>query len=293
MQPIKLAVNGRTDIGQARKENEDSIHWHSDLELPFAYAIVADGMGGYSGGAMASNLAIETFKHHLDKQLNNTFLSCSPEQQQLILRATLVDAIKLANQQILNAKNSNPQFSKMGTTFVLAVVWRNFLIVAHLGDSRAYLWNQYGLRPLTQDHSIVQEMINNGQLSPQEARTSNLRNHITRALGVTEQVDPAINSWPLTDNALLLLCSDGLTEYLNDRDLELILSTHRPALECVYRFIDDANQMGGKDNVSACILEFSTQHNVPPIAPPTPEHPTNPPKHDATIRKEQRNISQI
>ncbi|MFD1215786.1 MULTISPECIES: Stp1/IreP family PP2C-type Ser/Thr phosphatase [Microbulbifer] len=256
MESISLAVNGRTDIGQVREENEDSIHCYSDSETDFAYVVVADGMGGYSGGAVASRITVDTLKEHLDELVNGTFLACSPQQQQLMLRACLLDSCAIANQKILEAKSLRPQFSHMGTTLVAAVIWQNFLIVAHVGDSRAYLWNEYGLQRLTRDHSVVQEMIDRGQLTPEQAQTSQVRNHITRALGVENQVDVTINSWNLTENALLLLCSDGLTEYLDDSTIERILATHRPALECVYRFIDDANQCGGRDNISAGIIEY-------------------------------------
>lgn len=287
MEPIRLAVNGRTDIGQVREENEDSIRWYSDPQHPFAYVIVADGMGGYSGGATASKIAADTLHQHLDQLLDDTFFSCSPEQQQLMLRAALIDAISIANQQIMDTKITRPQFSHMGTTLVAAAIWRDFLIVAHIGDSRAYLWNNYGLQRLTRDHSVVQEMIDSGQLTPEQAQDSQIRNHITRALGVSEQVEPTINSWKLTEDALLLLCSDGLTEYLDDHTIERVLATHRPALECVYRFIDDANRLGGKDNISAGILEYSNRPETV-ITDSADAITLHPKKDDVTVRKAQR-----
>ncbi|AMX01381.1 Stp1/IreP family PP2C-type Ser/Thr phosphatase [Microbulbifer thermotolerans] len=287
MESIRIAVNGRTDIGQVREENEDSIHWHADPEHPFAYVIIADGMGGYSGGATASRIATETLQSRLDNLLEHTFLSCSPEQQQLMLRAALIEAIDAANEQILLAKSTHPQFAQMGTTLVVAVVWQSFLVVAHLGDSRAYLWNHYGLQRLTRDHSLVQEMIDSGQLTPEQAQESNIRNHITRALGVSSRAAPNISSWKLTENALLMLCSDGVTEYLDDHAIERILATHRPALECVYKFIDDANRMGGRDNISAGILEFSIQPEVV-VTENVNSITVRPQKDDVTVRKEQR-----
>ena len=287
MEPIWLAVNGRTDIGQVREENEDSIRWYSDPEQPFAYVVVADGMGGYSGGATASKIAADTLQQHLDELLSNTFFACSPEQQQLMLRAAMIDAIGNANQLIIDTKKTRPQFSQMGTTLVTAAIWRDFLIVAHIGDSRAYLWNNYGLQRLTRDHSVVQEMIDSGQLTPEQAQESQIRNHITRALGVSDQAEPAINSWKLTEDALLLLCSDGLTEYLDDHTIERVLATHRPALECVYRFIDDANRLGGRDNISAGILEFSNRPEAV-TADSTDAITLHPKKDDVTVRKAQR-----
>ncbi|MDP5208177.1 Stp1/IreP family PP2C-type Ser/Thr phosphatase [Microbulbifer sp. 2205BS26-8] len=287
MDQISLAVNGRTDIGQVREENEDSIRWHACADKPFAYIVVADGMGGYTGGATASKLAAETIQTHLDNLLKHTFIACSPEQQQLILRATLIDAINSANTALLNTKNRNPQLANMGTTLVVAVMWHNLLIVAHIGDSRAYLWNNYGLQRLTRDHSVVQEMLDSGQISPGQAKQSGVRNHITRALGVSASVEAEINSWRLTENALLLLCSDGLTEYLDDHAIERVLATHRPALECVYRFIDDANKLGGRDNISAGILEYASRP-LPRMHIEEQSITQRPRSPDVTVRKLQR-----
>lgn len=288
MEPIRLGVNGRTDIGQVREENEDSIRCRNDKDHPFAYVIIADGMGGYNGGSIASEIAADTLQIKLDKLLSSTFLACSPTQQQLMLRAALVDAIATANHQIVETKRTRSQYSHMGTTLVTAVIWQDFLIVAHIGDSRAYHWNHYGLQRLTRDHSVVQEMIDAGQLTPEQAQKSQVRNHITRALGVSDQVEASINSWHLKENALVLLCSDGLTEYLNDQTIERVLATHRPALECVYRFIDDANSCGGKDNISAGIIEFSTKPVSANCIPS--ESITLKPQHraDITVRKLQR-----
>lgn len=288
MEPIRLAVNGGTDIGQVRDENEDSIRCHSDPDYPFAYVVIADGMGGYSGGATASTIAADTLQKQLNELLSSTFLACSPQQQQLMLRAALVEAIGISNRLILETKRTRPQFSQMGTTLVAAVIWQNFLIVAHIGDSRAYLWNNYGLQRLTRDHSVVQEMIDCGQLTPEQAQSSQVRNHITRALGVAEQVEATVNSWTLTESALLLLCSDGLTEYLSDHTIERVLATYRPALECVYHFIDDANQCGGRDNISAGIIEFCSRTDA--VAEFSGETITLKPKNkeDITVRKMQR-----
>ncbi|MBB3060963.1 Stp1/IreP family PP2C-type Ser/Thr phosphatase [Microbulbifer rhizosphaerae] len=287
MEPIRLAVNGRTDVGRVREANEDSIRCHTDPDHPFAYVIVADGMGGYSGGATASKIAADTLQHHLDSQLDSAFFSCTPEQQQAALHTSLANAIHAANREILNAKSAHPQLAQMGTTLVLAVIWHDFLIVAHLGDSRAYLWNHYGLQRLTRDHSVVQEMIDSGQLTPEQAQESNIRNHITRALGVSDHVEPIINSWKLTENALLLLCSDGLTEYLDDRAIEQVLASHRPALDCVCRFVDDANRLGGRDNISAGVLEFTNRAEA--RAENLPDAITlRPKKEDITVRREQR-----
>ncbi|MBB3167993.1 Stp1/IreP family PP2C-type Ser/Thr phosphatase [Simiduia aestuariiviva] len=280
---IRLAINGRTDIGQVRNENEDHIGWQSHPSLPFGFVVIADGMGGYTGGSTASQLAVTRVSDCLESIPNSSFISCTPEQQLLMLQAAIMDALNAANSDILNAKAVNPQLANMGSTIVLAVVWNNNVTIAHLGDSRAYLWNRDGLVQLTRDHSLVQEMIDNGSLTETQARSSKIRNHITRALGVTEFIEPNINSYALTQNTLLMLCSDGLTEYMAHDELEFVLSTHRPALECCYRFISEANESGGKDNISVGIIEYTVQSGDEKLAVISPS--VMQVEEDVTVRK--------
>ncbi|MAZ89819.1 MAG: serine/threonine protein phosphatase [Cellvibrionaceae bacterium] len=258
----RIAINGRTDIGQVRNENEDNIRWHTHSEIPFGYVVVADGMGGYSGGAAASSIAVNTIGEHLEKIISPTFQACTPQQQELMIQSSLIEAINAANSAILETKELNPQFNQMGTTVAIAVIWQKQMTIAHLGDSRAYLWDKQGFVQLTKDHSLVQEMIDSGSLTEDQARHSQIRNQITRALGVSPTVEPAINNYALTQNSLLMLCSDGLTEYLDNGQLDYVLSTHRPALECCYRLIDDANLLGGKDNISVGIIEYTVDPNA-------------------------------
>lgn len=260
---IRLAINGRTDIGQIRDENEDHIGWYNHPSLPYGYVIIADGMGGYTGGAQASSLAVAVVDDLLKVLPDNNFQACTPDQQLLMIHATLMDALTRANQAILDAKIDNPQHANMGSTIVIGLLWQQQVTIAHLGDSRAYMWNRDGLIQLTRDHSLVQEMIDAGTLTPSQARTSGVRNHITRALGVTEYIEPAINTFLLEQNTLLMFCTDGLTEYLENNALEHVLATHRPALECCYRFIADANKMGGKDNISVGIMEYTVSAEAP------------------------------
>ena len=281
----KIAINGRTDIGQVRNENEDNIRWYTHPAIPFGYVVIADGMGGYSGGSAASTIAVNTIGEQLEKIVSPTFQSCTPQQQELMIQSSLIEAINIANDNILATKNQNPQFSQMGTTVAVAVIWQNQMTIAHLGDSRAYLWDKQGFVQLTKDHSLVQEMIDNGSLSEEQARHSQIRNQITRALGVTEQVDPVLNNYPLTQNCLLMLCSDGLTEYLDNGQLDYVLSTHRPALECCYRLIDDANLLGGKDNISVGIIEYTLDASMPFDAPTAFTAAPAPMDDDVTIRQ--------
>lgn len=258
-----LAINGRTDIGAVRNENEDNIRWYCHPTLPYGYVVIADGMGGYTGGAMASSIAVDAIGQTLELLLNTTFLACTPDQQTLMIDASIIEGIDKANQYILNAKESHHHLEKMGTTVVISLVWKQNITIAHIGDSRAYVWSTEGLRQLTEDHNILQEMINAGSLTEKQARASSLRNQITQAVGISKNIEPTINKFPLSESSILMLCSDGLTEYLDNNELEHILSNHRPALECVYRLIDEANHLGGKDNISVGIIECSLIQSTP------------------------------
>ena len=253
---FRIAIDGKSDIGRIREENEDSLYWLTSNEDAFSLIVVADGMGGYHGGARASQLAVEIISQRLQSIQSSTFSSCTPQQQPMILKSEIFQAITEANQRILEEKVANPQLQQMGTTIVVAVIWQNKLVVANIGDSRAYLWDsRYGLKQLTRDHSVVQNMIDSGALSEEDARTSNVRNQLTQALGVGPTIDPRISEFELTGDSILLLCSDGLTEYFDNDEIEYVLSTHRPALECCYRLIEEANRLGGKDNITVAIAE--------------------------------------
>ncbi|GLS26099.1 Stp1/IreP family PP2C-type Ser/Thr phosphatase [Marinibactrum halimedae] len=262
MDDVRLSIHGRTHIGQVRNENEDSIRWYTAHNCPFGYIVIADGMGGYTGGALASTIAVNTIGEALEGLITPTFLALTPLQQQLMISSCAIECIRSANRAILEQKQWNSRFEHMGTTVVLVVVWQNQAIVAHLGDSRAYLWDQDHFIQLTKDHSIVQEMIDAGNMTEEEARTSNIRNQITQALGIEQDVTPTMNSYILNQNTLIMMCSDGLTEYLGNEELDFVLSTHRPAIECCDRMVDDANGRGGKDNISVGIIEYTMHTDI-------------------------------
>ncbi|WP_281647722.1 Stp1/IreP family PP2C-type Ser/Thr phosphatase [Parendozoicomonas sp. Alg238-R29] len=259
---MRIAIDGKSDIGRKRDENEDAIYFSGDNNAPFSFIIVADGMGGYHGGATASRLAIEKISQRLHFVQNRTFSTCTPHQKPLILKSELLQAINDANQTILDCKTAQPLFRQMGTTVVVAIMWESTLIVGHVGDSRAYMWTmQNGLTQLTRDHSVVQQMIDNGSLTEENARTSKVRNQLTKAVGVHHKVEPMISEFSLQNDCLLLLCSDGMTEYFSNSDIEFVMATHRPALECCYRFIDESNAQGGKDNITVAIAEYQ-KHGI-------------------------------
>ncbi len=254
----QVSISALTDSGKARDENEDAIACYQSERYPFSFLVVADGMGGYAGGSTASRIAVESVKQSLPLVIDSTFLSCTPQQQLLMLKSYLLECTKQTNQLILEEKQRLDEFSQMGTTIVIAMIWRDCLIIAHVGDSRAYCWSKRGLCQLTKDHSLVQEMIESETLSEEEAKKSSVRNQLTLALGVVEGAEPVISEIKLQEDSRVLLCTDGLTEYLDDHDVEMILSSQLSIDECAATMINRANELGGKDNISVGIIEFAS-----------------------------------
>ncbi|MET4696851.1 Stp1/IreP family PP2C-type Ser/Thr phosphatase [Endozoicomonas lisbonensis] len=286
----QIAIEGKTDIGRRRDENEDAVSWNNGTHQgSFSYLMVADGMGGYQGGATASQTAVRIVSGHL-ASLQTTFSSYTPDQKTMVVKSELFQAVINANEAILDQKLQNPQLQQMGTTLVVAVIWSGCLMVCHIGDSRAYIWDERrGIRQLTKDHSVVQQMIDSGSLTEEQARTSNIRNQLTRALGVQRSLSPVINTWELTDDSLILLCSDGLTEYFSNHQIGHLLATHKPSLESCYRFIDESNRQGGKDNISVVIGQYETSAAMHPTAM-QPTTMQKRPESDATVPKADKTV---
>ena len=254
---FRIEIEGRTDIGRIRDENEDALCWSNGQTNSFSFMMVADGMGGYTGGAIASQTAVRTISQCLTK-LQGTFSSCTPRQQTLILKSEIYQAIQEANRAILEQKLQNPELKQMGTTIVAAIIWQDRLITAHIGDSRAYFWNHNtGLKQLTKDHSVVQGMIDAGTLTEETARTCKIRNQLTKALGINNSVEPEINEHRLTADCILMLCSDGVTEYFSHSGIEQTLAAKGSSLQSCYTFIEESNRQGGKDNISIIVAECS------------------------------------
>ena len=254
--PHALNINqtGYTDIGQVRKENEDFLIIAYSPDNDFVFTVVADGMGGYRGGALASKLAATAVSEYLQTHLALIDLDNELFSQ---LKHHLETAIKQANLQLLDYKQTHPALADMGTTLVVAIICNKHLIVANVGDSRAYLYyDNQELRQISKDHSVVQELIDDGSLTPDMAQSSNLRNQLTQAVGINSEVAIYFSQIMLESPGLLLLCSDGLTEYLDQTSLETELSSGLPASESCHRLIEAANKQGGKDNITVAIVEF-------------------------------------
>jgi protein phosphatase len=237
------------DTGRARKNNEDSVALDAQAQV----AVLADGMGGYNAGEVAAGMATSIVCTSLTKWLNQDF---APTQADV--SAAMASAVDQANRAIFDAANSNPQFSGMGTTLVMAVMLEGRVIVGHVGDSRAYRLRRNQLQRLTRDHSLLQEQLDAGLITPAQAARSVNRNLVTRAIGVDAEVVLEVREHELGDQDLLLLCSDGLTDMVDDQGIADVLCKTHPSLEATCdTLVKVANDAGGRDNISVVLVRAS------------------------------------
>ncbi|MGA2192189.1 MAG: Stp1/IreP family PP2C-type Ser/Thr phosphatase [Nitrospirota bacterium] len=241
---MKISSSGKTDVGKRRELNEDSFGIFEELGL----FIVADGMGGHAAGEVASAMAVDIMKDYI------AGAPAAPDET--ASESRLVAAIALANEEIYAKSTENPGLKGMGTTVVSALAAGKELTLAHVGDSRAYLYRDGVLTRLTKDHSLVEEMVETGQLSPQKARTHPLRNIVTRALGTKPDVNVDTTTRELMPGDVFLLCSDGLSGMLRDCEISVLISSRMDNLSvCAEVLIDRANSSGGVDNITAVLLK--------------------------------------
>lgn len=236
-----------TDVGMTRQNNEDAVGIHPQ-SVPWPLAVLADGMGGYNAGEVASAMAVDLITAAVR---NDAWASSSPKVAQF----ELIDAMNMANQAIFAAARSTAECSGMGTTVVAALVLDEDVLIAHLGDSRAYAWRAGQLLRLTRDHSLVQHELDAGLITPEEALNSRYGHLVTRALGVTNQVEPELTYWPLEHGDRIMLCSDGLTDMLPDACLQSLFEENQPLPQLLQSLIAAANAAGGKDNIGVVLME--------------------------------------
>lgn len=232
-----------TDIGRKRKVNQDYVYTSEEKvgNLPNLF-IVADGMGGHNAGDFASKLTVEIMSREIE---------ASPEQNPSIIFGK---AISAANDCVHRKANENPDLEGMGTTVVVATCMGKYLQVANVGDSRLYVINKE-IKQITRDHSLVEEMVRMGGLDRMSARNHPDKNIITRAVGVGTTVEPDFFTVELEEGDIVLMCSDGLTNMLEDEEIRMLLGGARDIVEKAQNLVDAANENGGKDNISVILIE--------------------------------------
>lgn len=233
-----------TDIGKTRAVNQDYVYTSVDSVgcLPNLF-IVADGMGGHKAGDTASRFTVETVKKLIS------------ESEQTDAISVINQAVKDVNVLLIEKASETEEYYGMGTTLVMASIFNNVLKVANVGDSRLYVIDD-NITQITRDHSLVEEMVLAGKLSKSEARTHEKKNVITRAIGGEEEVDPEMFSIDLKEGSKILMCSDGLTNMLEDSDILSIVKRYADIEEAARKLVDKANDNGGRDNISVIIVEL-------------------------------------
>ncbi|HQQ75264.1 MAG TPA: Stp1/IreP family PP2C-type Ser/Thr phosphatase [Pseudomonadales bacterium] len=240
-------VAGLTHIGCVRRCNEDSIFLESDIDGHTLLAVVADGMGGHAGGAIASQLAVSEFERAWKYRMENVSLTGS----------WLYATAKLANHIIRSQAEADPTLKQMGTTLVSLLIEGHVAHIAHIGDSRCYLLKEGKLIQLTTDHSVVQQLVDSGSMTPDEAERSPIKNYLTRSLGSHAEPDMDVQRVELSGAERLLLCSDGLTNMLATVELENIMASCDSDQRVCERLVEEALARGASDNVSVIVCTLN------------------------------------
>ena len=243
-------IFSKTDPGRARENNEDSVAFDASAYL----GVLADGMGGYKAGEVASGMATAFIKSEMARWLSEAGKQASTRE----IRRALEICVDNANRSVFNAASSNAQYSGMGTTLVVAVFHSEKLLLGHIGDSRCYRLRKGEMTQITKDHSLLQEQIDAGLLTPEQAATASHKNLVTRALGVEDAVLLELNEHDVEPGDLYLLCSDGLSDMANDSEIAAILDTQTPMAQKADSLISIANEHGGRDNISVLLIQAGT-----------------------------------
>jgi PPM family protein phosphatase len=248
-----LEMAKATHTGMVRSHNEDSIAIDAEIGL----AVLADGMGGYNAGEVASGIATAL----ISSETREAMTTQSPHEVDRTTGASLATSllrgiIAKANTSIFQSANSQPQYAGMGTTLVVALFCNNQITIAHIGDSRCYRQRGGKLEQVTRDHSLLQEQIDSGLLTKEAAKRSQNKNLVTRALGIEPGVEAEIHTYPAQEGDIYLICSDGLNDMVEDEDIEMTLEALGANLQLASeQLVQMANDNGGRDNISVVLIK--------------------------------------
>ena len=253
---LSLDFAAVTDIGCRRSNNEDSFGYDAEQHI----YVVCDGMGGNAAGEVASGMAVRT----LIETFGSMALDTSDIEQGIPIENRLLSSILEANRAVREAGAENPDYHTMGTTLVCACLDGNRIVIGNVGDSRAYLLRNGTCLQITQDHSLLDEQIRNGNITPEMAAASNLQSVITRAIGAADTVEADLFAAKLQPNDLLLLASDGLTRYAQPEEIASAALDEADLTTICHGLIDLAKQRGGADNITCILLRVV---EAPPMTP--------------------------
>lgn len=243
-----MLVSAKTDIGMKRSTNQDSYSYGQFENGTITWAVVCDGMGGMAAGNIASITAVEVIAGALEQNL-------SPKSSPSFVKNLLKTSIESANAKIFSMAEENEDMRGMGTTVVAVVVIKGVAYFVHAGDSRAYYYSNNQLSQVTTDHSVVQTLLESGQLTQDEAKNHPNKNIITRALGVASYIDVDFETLDVSEGDTVLLCTDGLTNCIDDELIKLA-STDNDFSSLAERLVELANQNGGNDNITVVAVKI-------------------------------------
>ena len=255
---LQIAV--LTDPGRSRAHNEDAVFADAALGI----AVLADGMGGYSAGEVASSMATTLLATNFAQYMPTHELGDGPANGVAEAVQRIADEVAVVNSAIYNAAKGQPHYAGMATTLVIAWFYDNRMVVGHIGDSRLYLQRGDTFKQLTRDHSFLQEQLDSGMITAEEALRSQNKNLVTRGLGVAPDVETEIHDYELQVGDIVLLCSDGLTDMVEDADISLILKTQaRDLTAAAENLVQLANENGGRDNISVILIKVMGEYTSP------------------------------
>ncbi len=264
---MRFMAAARTDVGRKRQENEDRYC----LDPALGLYVVADGMGGHAAGEVASRLAVETIQEWMERYLSGADAAivvpdaapASPEA------GFLWSSIQLANRVIFEAAKARREYAGMGTTVVGALAQGDRFVLAHVGDSRIYRIRRGAIAQMSRDHSFVQQQVDCGALSAADAQRSQYRHMITRALGLKDNVEVDLTEQAARPGDVLLLCSDGLSDLLDDEEILRVVETHGADLDqACQALVDQANSKGGDDNITVLTVQALAEDGAEPRRDP-------------------------
>jgi protein phosphatase len=256
-----LEIASCTDPGMVRSHNEDSIASDAANGL----VVLADGMGGYNAGEVASGMATTVITTEVQQLLGKVQPhELDPETKVPLAPRMVREQVIKANTTIYQAAQSQAQYAGMGTTLVVCMFYDNKILVAHLGDSRLYRMRDGKFSQVTRDHSLLQEQIDSGIITAEQAKHAQHKNLVTKALGIDPSVEPEVKEYEARIGDVYLLCSDGLCDMVEDEDIGMTLSALGANLKlAAQQLVQMANDNGGKDNVSVILVRVLREYPAP------------------------------
>ena len=238
-------VFAKADIGRVREQNQDYFYISEETEEPKIY-ILADGMGGYKGGEIASRLATESAQ----KYIQNNFERITKEKEEIL--KLVKSAVEYANMVVYEKSKEVPELEGMGTTLEVCVIYNNKAYIGHVGDSRIYRIRKDVIRKLTKDHSYVQKLVEDKKITREEAKTHPKKNMLIKALGCTPYVEPDIRARNFEKGDVFIMCSDGLTNMVEENRIYTLIT--QDINSAADKLIEEANMAGGIDNITIIII---------------------------------------